>query len=138
MPSMADISSFKADDTTAIVYTGLTPASGDGAKAQWRDNTVATAVPVGHRATMSMSTVWNNSKTARRSVIEYRKPYTVLNSTTGRYETTDACVGRLEFTTPVAIPAAEINEAVYQFFNALGASSGDLLKLAVSQGYAPT
>lgn len=138
MPSMASIVSKKADETTAITYDALTPAPGDGGKAQWRQDTGApAALPVGHRATMSCYTQWNGSKTARRTVIEFKRPYATLNSTTGRYEANDACVARLEFTIPVAIPAAEISESVYQFMNALGVSSG-LLKQTMTTGYAPT
>lgn len=138
MPGMAAIVSKKADETTTITYDALAPSAGDGVKAQWRQDTGAVATqPVGHRATMSMATVWNGAKTARRSVIEYKRPYSYLNSTTGRYEATDAVVGRLEITVPVNMPASEISEGVIQFLNALTVG-GSLIKTSVISGYAPT
>jgi len=137
MPAVAALVPKKADEITAITYDALTGAAGDGSKAVWRQDTGAAAgLPVGHRATLSMATVWNGPRTARRAVIEFKRPYAVQNSTTTRYETTDAVVARLEITIPQAIPAAEINESVYQFFNCLGLSAG-LLKLSVAAGYAP-
>lgn len=138
MPSMAAIVCKKADETTDQTLDALAPASGDGNQAQWRQDTGAAAgLPVGHRATMSMATQWNGPKTARRATVVFKKPYSLLNSTTNRYESQDAIVGRLEITVPQAIPASEINEAVYLFLNAVGKASG-LVKQSVAAGYAPT
>jgi hypothetical protein len=137
MPNMAAISSKKADETTAITYDALTGAAGDGSKAVWRQDTGAAAgLPVGHRAVLSMATTWNGPRTARRSIIEFKRPYSTLNTVTSKYEAVDSVVARLEITVPQAIPATEINESVYQFLNALGVSAG-LVKLSVSAGFAP-
>lgn len=138
MPSLANLTVKKADETTNIVYDGIVAASGDTGSAMWRQDTgAAAALPNGMRATLYMQTQWNGPKTARRAVITFKRPYPLLNSTTNRYESQDAVVGRLEITVPQAIPAAEINESVFQFLNCLGLTSG-LIKLSTAAGYAPT
>lgn len=137
MAAMANLTVKKADETTNIVYDALTGAAGDGSKAVWRQDTGATAgLPVGHRAVLSMATVWNGPRTARRAVLEFKRPYSTQNSVTTKYETTDAVVARVEITVPQAIPASEVNESVYQLLNLLGLTSG-LVKLSVAAGYAP-
>lgn len=137
MPAMANLVPKKADETTNITYDALTGAAGDGSKAVWRQDTGAAAgLPVGHRATLSMATTWNGPRTARRAVLEFKRPYSTQNSTTTKYETTDQVVARLEITVPQAIPATEISESVYQFLNCLGLSAG-LIKTSVVAGYAP-
>lgn len=137
MPAMANLTVKKADETTNIVYDALTGAAGDGSKAVWRQDTGAAAgLPVGHRATLQMSTVWNGSRTARRAVLEFKRPYSTQNSTTTKYESSDSVVGRLEITLPQAIPASELSESVYQFLNCLGLASG-LIKNAIVAGYSP-
>lgn len=137
MPAVASITVKKADETTDITYDALVGAAGDTSAAVWRQDTGAVAaMPLGHRATLSMRTVWNGPRTARRAVVEYKRPYSSLNSATGRYEAPDACVARLEMTLPQAIPSSEIAEAVYQLMNLLGKSAG-LIKQSVAAGYAP-
>jgi len=136
MPTMASISVLKADETTSITYDALNGAGGDGSKAIWRQDAGANAaLPLGMRAVFTAYTVWNGPKTARRAVFEYKRPYATLNSTTGRYESSDSVVGRTEIVTPIAIPAAEINEGVYQFLNLCGKTSG-LPKQIAATGYA--
>jgi hypothetical protein len=138
MPSAASITVKKADEATDIVYDTVAPASGDGNFAQWRQDTgAAAAFPLGHRAVLGMMTKWNGPRTARRVVLRYSRPYSVLNTTTNRYENTDQVVAELVMTVPQAIPSADINEAVYQFLNLLGKTSG-LIKSAAAGGFAPT
>lgn len=137
MPAVASLVVKKADETTNITYDALVGAAGDTSAAVWRQDTGAVAaMPIGHRASMSMRTVWNGPRTARRVVVEYRRPYSLLNSSTGKYEVTDTCVGRLELTIPQAIPSSEINESVYQWYNLIGLTSG-LVKTSSAAGYAP-
>lgn len=137
MPAMANLTAKKADETTNIVYDALTGSGGDGSKAIWRQDTGAAAgLPVGHRATLSMSTAWNGPRTARRAIVEFKRPYSTQNSATLRYETTDSVVGRLEVVCPQAIPSSELNEAVFQFLNCLGLSAG-LIKTSIAAGFAP-
>lgn len=137
MPAVANITVKKADEATNIVYDALTGAAGDGSKAVWRQDTGAVAgMPVGHRATLQMSTVSNGPKTARRAVIEFKRPYSTQNTVTTKYESSDSIVARLEITMPAGMPATEISEGVYQFLNLLGQTSG-LIKQSCVAGYAP-
>lgn len=137
MPAVANIVVKKADETTNITYDALTGAAGDGSKAVWRQDTgAAVGLPVGMRAMMTMATVSNGPRTARRAVIEFKRPYATLNINTNRYESTDSVVGRLEVTVPQGIPASEISESVFQYFNLLGVANG-LIKQAVVAGFAP-
>lgn len=41
MPQMANITVKKADGTTDVVYTALTPAGGDNSPARWSANALA-------------------------------------------------------------------------------------------------
>lgn len=123
MPSIANVTVKKADGTTDIVYDALTGAAGDGSPAVWRQDTGANAaLPVGFRALVQMSSVNNGPKTARRLVVTFKRPYAVLNSTTGRYESYDENFGRFEFTGPNAIPASENSEAAHQLTNLLASA----------------
>lgn len=137
MPAVANIVVKKADETTNITYDALTGAAGDGSKAVWRQDTGAAAsLPVGMRAMMTMATVSNGPRTARRAVIEFKRPFATLNPSTNRWESSDSVVSRLEVTVPQGIPASEISESVFQYFNLLGAANG-LIKQAVVAGFAP-
>lgn len=138
MPTQASLTVKKADETTNIVFDAIAPSSGDQVAALWRQDTgAAAALPVGHRSTFSVQTMWNGPRTARRCVITFKRPYSLLNSSTGRYESTDSATMRLEFTMPQALPATEANESAYQAMNLLGLASGQV-KLAIATGYAPT
>lgn len=136
MPAMASLTTVKkADEVTNITYDALTGAAGDGSQAVWRQDTGAAAgLPVGMRAVLSFASTWNGPKTARRCVLVYKRPYATLDTTTGRYTSTDQVVGRLEITIPQGIPATEINESVYQLLNA---AAQTLIKQSVAAGYAP-
>ncbi|DAD50752.1 coat protein [ssRNA phage SRR6960803_10] len=135
MPNMASLTVKKADEVTNITYDALTGAAGDGSLAVWRQDTgAAGGMPVGHRATLTMGTVFNGPRTARRATIIFKRPYTTQNTVTSKYETKDSVVARLELTMPLAIPATDINEGVYQFLNCVAAA---LIKQSVAAGYAP-
>lgn len=136
MPTMASLTVKKADETTNIVYDALTPAAGDGADAVWRQDTGAAAgLPVGHRAILTMRTVNNGPKSARRAVLTYVRPYSTQNTTTSKYEAKDQVSARLEITLPQAIPGAELSESVRQFLNCVNQT---LIKQAAETGYAPS
>lgn len=137
MPAVANIVVKKADETTNITYDALTGAAGDGSKAVWRQDTGAAAgLPVGLRAMVTMATVSNGPKTARRAIVEFKRAYATQDTTTTRYSAQDFVVGRLEVTVPQGIPASEISESVYQFLNLLGASNG-LIKQSIVAGFSP-
>jgi len=135
MPAMANLTVKKADETTNITYDALTGAAGDGSKAVWRQDTGAAAgMPVGHRATLEMRTLSNGPKTARRSLIDYKRPYSTQNTVTSKYESSDSFVLNANAVMPLAIPASELAESVHQACNLLAQA---LIKDALKAGYSP-
>lgn len=128
MPQMADITIKKADGTTNVVYTALSPSAGDKVAAVWRSNTVSN-IP-GRRPTFSLTAEWNGPRTARR--------VTALASW-AEYDANGVLVGnipmRYEITLPQGLTDTFIAEAVEQFGNLLAAT---LVKQAQKDGFAPT
>lgn len=136
MPSMASITVKKSDGTTDIVYDAIAGSGGDGSPAVWRQDTGANAaLPIGLRNVLKFWTVNNGPKTARLAKFNFVSPYAVQDSTTTKFSASDRVVIEGVMTVPSAIPAANINESIYQACNLLAAT---LIKQAASAGYAPT
>lgn len=136
MPTMASITVKKYDGTTDIVYDALAGSGGDGSPAVWRQDTGAAAgLPVGLRKILKLQTQWNGPKTARQGKFNFVSPYAVQDSTTTLYAAKDRVVIDGIVTMPQAIPASELNEAIYQACNLLAAS---LIKQSLAAGYAAT
>lgn len=136
MPSMASITVKKYDGTTDIVFDALSASGGDGSPAVWRQDTGAAAgMPVGLRKLFKLWTSWNGPKTARQVKFRMEFPYAVQDSTTTLYSAKDRVVFDGIITVPQAIPATDINEAVYQGLNLL---SSTLVKQSGAAGYSPT
>lgn len=136
MPTMASITVKKFDGTTDIVYDALSASGGDGSPAFWRQDTGAAAgLPVGLRKLFKLWTTWNGPKTARQMKFNFVSPYAVQDSTTTLYSAKDRVVVDGIMTIPQAIPASEINEAIYQACNLLAAT---LVKQSGASGFAPT
>lgn len=133
MPQMADITVKKADGTTNIVYTALTPSSGDKTSAQWRSET-AGAAP-GLRPTFEMQSQWNGPRTARRANFSGQYPYTVTDTTTSQTTVKARIPFQASFVLPVEIPDTVIAEAVAQITNLVASA---LVQSSVKMGYAPT
>lgn len=133
---MASITVKKADGVTDITYDAIAGSGGDGSPAVWRQDTGASAaLPVGLRSLFKLWTVSNGPKTARQAKFNFVSPYAVQDSTTTKYSASDRVVVEGIMTVPQAIPAANINEAIYQACNLLAAN---LVKQAAANGYAPT
>jgi hypothetical protein len=133
---MASITVKKSDGTTDIVYDALSGSGGDGSPAVWRQDTGAAAgLPVGLRSLFKLWTNWNGPKTARQMKFNFVSPYAVQDSTTTLYGAKDRVVFDGMITIPQGIPSSQINEAIYQGLNLLGAT---LVKQSGSSGYAPT
>jgi len=135
MPTMASITVKKADETTNIVYDALTASGGETSPAVWRQDTGAAAgLPVGLRATLSLSTKWNGAKTARQGSFKYERPYATQNSTTTLFSESSRVVISGLATMPIGMPASEISEGVRQACNLLAST---LIKQALETGYSP-
>jgi len=133
---MANLTVFKADGTTSIVYDALNASGGESSPAIWRQDTGAAAgLPVGLRATFRVVSKWNGSKTARQLRFQYAYPYAVQDSTTTLYSSTDRVVFDGIITVPQGIPSTAINEGCAQVLNLLATT---LVKASAQAGYAPT
>jgi hypothetical protein len=133
MPSMANITVKKYDGTTDIVYTAMSPSSGDGVAAVWRSESAGSAA--GFKPLVSLSSRWNGQKTARRMEISATFPQTATDSTT----TITSVVSRFPLTFSIVIPSdmpdTTVQEAVAQLTNILVSS---LVRSSLVTGYAPT
>lgn len=136
MPTMASITVKKFDGVTDIVYDAVSSAGGDGSPAVWRQDTGANAaLPVGLRSLFKLWTASNGPKTARQTKFNFVSPYALQDSTTTKYSASDRVVVEGIMTIPQAIPAANLNEAIYQACNLLAST---LVKQSASAGYAPS
>lgn len=134
MPTMASITVKKNDGTTDIVYDAVCASSGDQA-AVWRQDTGNTsALPVGLRSKLTVSSSYNGPKTARVMRVRGTMPYATQDSTTGLYSAKDQVVVDATVTLPESIPAGQLAE-VSQMMNLLASA---LLKSSFGTGYAPT
>jgi hypothetical protein len=134
MPTMADISVFKNDGTTNIVYVAKSPSAGDSVPAAWRSDAAAAAY-AGLKPELRMVTKWNGARTARRCDITGVYPSTVVNTTTGVTESIGKVVFEASFAIPQMVPQADIDEAVSQLSNLLSSS---LIRTSLKAGFAPT
>jgi hypothetical protein len=134
MPSIANITVKKADNTTDIVYDALSGSGGDGGWAVWRQDTGANAaLPVGMRSIYQLVSRWNGPKTARRFEGIIKMPYAVLDANTGLYRVQDTVLLQFGAVIPQGVPASHISEACYQGCNLLAAG---LTKQQLTAGYA--
>lgn len=133
MPALANITIKKADAVTDITYTGLSPASGDGSPAIWRQEDASK--PYGHRATLAIKSVWNGPKTARRVEATYRYPQVITDTTTGLKSSPNQVPLTVSGTFPASMPDTDIQEAVAQAFNLC---NSPLVRSQFSTQYAAT
>lgn len=133
MPTMANVTVKKADGTTDIVYTALTPSSGDKVAAQWRSETAGLSAAL--RPTFEMQTQWNGPRTARRVLISGQYPHTVTDSTTSTTTVKARIPFSATFAIPAEIPDTAVAEAVSQLSNLM---SNTLVRDSIKIGYAPT
>lgn len=136
MPVMANLVVKKFDNLTDITYDSLSASGGDGSPAVWRQDTGANvALPSGLRNLFKLWTLWNGPKTARQTKFNFVAPYALQDSTTTKFSASDRVVIEGIMTVPQAIPATNVNEAIYQACNLLAAT---LVKQSAASGYAPT
>ncbi len=133
MPAMANITVKKADGTTDIVYSGISPSAGDTVPALWRCEAVSTAA--GLRPTLQMLTKWNGPRTARRMEASFQYPEIVTDSVTSVSRVRNRIPVTISAVIPVEVPDSVVNEAVAQAFNLVASA---LFKSSTSSGFAPT
>lgn len=133
MPSMANITVKKADGTTDVVFTALSPSAGDKVPAQWRVESIGSIS--GNRPTFNITTRSSQDKKARIVEGKFLYPETFTDSTTGLIS-----VKNREMFSFSAILHANATDAVIA---EVAAQAANLVKSALIQdviktGFAPT
>lgn len=131
MANMADIIVKKADGTTNVTYTALTPSSGDKTAARWRSNSVS-SIP-GNRPVCELVTQFNGPKDGRRAYFSLKFP---ILATVNSVETVVATVP-MEFSclVPQNVDSTQVTEAIAQGTNMIVSA---LIRQAIIDGYSPT
>lgn len=128
MPQMANITVKKADNTTDVIYTALTPSAGDTVAAQWSPNAVSAIAA--RRPVVSVTTKWNGRRDGRQFTVNGIFPvFDEGGLKIGTIPMTfSGTVGR-------QIPDTDVAEAVHQFTNILAHT---LMRESIKSGFAPT
>lgn len=130
MPSMANITVKKNDGTTDIVYTGVSPSSGDATAAIWKSQTVGTAPAHQPEMRLTGRDASAGAKRAMRSTYVY--PQIATDTTTSLTTVVDKASADTNWNFPKGMSQSDINEFVSQYANLLVAT---LVKDCVKQGY---
>ncbi len=130
MPSIANLTIKKNDGTTDIVYSAVSPSSGDGVPAAWKSATVGTAPS--HQPEFRLSARESGKGTSRALRSTFQYPQIATNSTTGLTSVADKATFSTDWLIPKDMNQADINEAVSQYANLLVAT---LVKDCVKAGY---
>ncbi len=133
MPSMANITVKKADGTTDVVYTQLTPSAGDKVPAQWRVESIGTVA--GNRPTYSVTSRYTADKKARIVEGKLTYPETFTDSTTGIIS-----VRNREVYSHSSIVHLDVADSVVAELAAQGANlqKSVLIQDVLKSGFAPT
>lgn len=132
MPTMADISVKKADETTSITYSQVVASAGDRSPSVWKCTSVGSAPA--HNPSLTGVSRWNEKKTARRLEFTYAYPQTATAA--------DGSIGVINIipidmaaVIPQGVPQTIIDEAVAQAMNLFAST---LVKASCKSGYTPT
>lgn len=133
MPNMANIVVKKADGTTDITYTGLSPSAGDNTPAQWRVESIGTIA--GNRPVLKVSSKYTADHKARIINVKLVYPETYTDANSGlvmtRLRTSDS------YTRIFPLDASDtvIQESMAQFANLLKST---LIQDVGKTGFAPS
>lgn len=131
MANMADISVKKADGTTSITYSQVAASAGDRTPALWKCTSVGSAPAFNPSA--SLSSRWNEKKTARRMDFTYAYPQTAT-AADGSTSIVNILPINVSCVIPQGMPQNIIDEAVAQAMNLLASA---LIVASLKSGYAP-
>lgn len=132
MASIANITIKKADGTTDVVYTALTPSAGDKIPARWRANAVS-PIPAFRPTFELLARPSGNAANARR--VEVALMYPVVQSVGGVDQVVFTVPFRGDATLPQGLPQDQVKEAIYQFGNLL---VNALIRQCLEEAQAPT
>lgn len=130
MPNQANITVKKNDGTTDVVYTGVSPAAGDGSPAVWRNNTVGTAGA--HKPEFRLTFKQGGDGKSRTARATYVYPEIATNTTTGIVSITEKSSFSVDFRLSQNMAQATVDECVSQFVNLL---SSALIKQCFKDGF---
>jgi hypothetical protein len=131
MPQMADITVKKTDGTTDVVYTKLTPSSGDSSSAVWAPAAVGGSRAL--RPELRITSKANVAKTVR--YVNGIVAWPVVQEVNSVDTVTDR--NSLSFTLQVAeaTPDADVNELVDQAVNLLAST---LIRSTFKERFSPS
>lgn len=130
MPQMADIIIKKADGTTDLTYTALTPSAGDKTSAVWAPSTVGASR--GFRPELRVTSRPNAARTVR--YVNGIIAWPVVQTIGGTPTVTDRNSFSFQAQTAERSPDVDINEMIEQAVNLLRSL---LIRQALKSGYAP-
>lgn len=133
MPNMADITVKKADGTTDITYTSLTPSSGDRVPAQWRVESLGTVA--GNRPTLVVSARYSQDRKARLVEGRVVLPETFTDSTTGIISVRNREMFSFNSVVHLDTSDSVVSELAAQSANLLKSA---LLQSVIKTGFAPS
>lgn len=133
MPSIANVTVKKNDGTTDIIYTGVSPSSGDSSPAIWKSQTVGVAPAHQPEFRLAARDGQGGVRRAMRSTYVY--PQIATNSTTSLTSVVDKASASCDWVFPKGMNQTDINEFVSQYANLLVST---LVKDCVKQGYSAT
>jgi len=130
---MANIVVKKADGTTDITFTALTPSAGDNVAAQWRSESASSQNNGKPLATLVSK--WNGDRTARRLNFEFRYPQTATSTVDSLTKVVNFVPVSFSIAVPSGCPDTIVAEAVAQATNLLVST---LVRSSLNTGFAPT
>lgn len=131
MPAIGNMTVKKADGTTDIIWTALSPSAGDKVPAIWRSQTVGSSVAL--RPEFRMWSFGNAGNTQRVIKTSLVYPVVQLDGTVSKV--IGYCTQTTETKLLLAATDADAGEVVHQGFNILALAA---TKAAVKDGFAPT
>lgn len=130
MPSIANITVKKDNGTTDIVYTGVSPSSGDGTPAVWKSSTVGTSPSHQPEFRLMAKEAKQGANRVLRSSMQY--PQIATNTTTSVTSVVDKAFADTNWNIPKGMTQTDINEFVSQYANLIVST---LVKDCVKSGY---
>lgn len=134
MPSITAITVKSGDGTTDVVFSPMTPSSGDSTAAMWRAEAIGGGVS-SNKPVFTMKTQNNGARTARRAELYFSYPRFVTDTTTNTTRVVSNVPVNVTVTIPNNVPDTEIANAVALFTNLMASA---LIKSSLTVGFAPT
>lgn len=133
MAQQANITIKKADGTTDIVFTALSPSAGDKTPAQWRSESVGSIAA--NKPLLSVTARSTADRKARIVTVNFSYPETYTDSTTGLVKINNTVRASTQFILPLGASDMVVQEAAAQFGNLMDHID---LQTAFKSGIAPT